>query len=68
MEKKNEIVLFETANREVSLQVQMQDETVWLTANQMAQQPCSCISLIKIRHYSLMAPNVSQIILLQPSP
>ncbi len=37
MEKKNEIVLFETANREVSLQVQMQDETVWLTANQMAQ-------------------------------
>lgn len=37
MEKKNEIVLFETSDREVSLQVQMQDETVWLTANQMAQ-------------------------------
>ena len=35
--KKNEIVLFETADNEVSLQVQMQDETVWLTANQMAQ-------------------------------
>jgi hypothetical protein len=34
---KNEIVLFETADNEVSLQVQMQDETVWLTANQMAQ-------------------------------
>ena len=35
--KKNEIVLLETADNEVSLQVQMQDETVWLTANQMAQ-------------------------------
>lgn len=35
--KKNEIVLFETADNEVSLQVQMQDETVWLTRNQMAQ-------------------------------
>lgn len=34
---KNEIVLFKTADNEVSLQVQMQDETVWLTANQMAQ-------------------------------
>ena len=34
---KNEIVLFETTDNEVSLQVQMQDETVWLTANQMAQ-------------------------------
>ncbi len=34
---KNEIVLFETADNEVSLQVQMQDETVWLTLNQMAK-------------------------------
>ena len=34
---KNEIVLFETADNEVSLQVQMQDETVWLTRNQMAE-------------------------------
>ena len=34
--KKNEIVLFETADNEVSLQVQMKDETVWLTRNQMA--------------------------------
>ena len=37
MEKKNEIVLFETDDREVSLQVQMQDETVWLTQNQMIE-------------------------------
>ena len=34
---KNEIILFETANNEVSLQVQMKDETVWLTRNQMAE-------------------------------
>ncbi len=34
---KNEIVLFETTDNEVSLQVQMQDETVWLTRNQMAK-------------------------------
>ena len=34
--KKNEIVLFETADNEVSLQVQMKDETVWLTRTQMA--------------------------------
>ena len=34
---KNEIVLFETADNEVSLQVQMQDETVWLTQSQMAE-------------------------------
>jgi len=34
---KNEIILFETADNEVSLQVQMKDETVWLTRNQMAE-------------------------------
>ena len=34
---KNEIILFETADKEVSLQVQMQDETVWLTRSQMAE-------------------------------
>ena len=34
---KNEIVLFETADNEVSLQVQMQDETVWLTQSQMVE-------------------------------
>jgi prophage maintenance system killer protein len=34
---KNEIVLFETDDNEVSLQVQMQDETVWLSRNQMAE-------------------------------
>ena len=43
---KNEIVLFETADNEVSLQVQMQDETVWLTVNQMAELP----GLITMRH------------------
>ena len=37
MKKKNEIVLFETSDKEVSLQVQMKDETVWLTRNQMAE-------------------------------
>lgn len=37
MKKKNEIVLFETSDKEVSLQVQMQDETVWLTQNQMIE-------------------------------
>ena len=34
---KNGIILFETADNEVSLQVQMKDETVWLTRNQMAE-------------------------------
>ena len=34
---KNEIVLFETADNEVSLQVQMQDETVWLTQSHMVE-------------------------------
>ena len=34
---KNEIVLFETADNEVSLQVQMHDETVWLTQSQMEE-------------------------------
>ena len=34
---KNEIVLFETSDNEVSLQVPVKDETVWLTRNQMAE-------------------------------
>lgn len=34
---KRDIILFETEDNEVSLQVQMQDETVWLTRNQMAE-------------------------------
>ena len=34
---KNDIILFETEDSEVSLQVQVQDETVWLTRNQMAE-------------------------------
>ena len=55
--KKNEIVLFETADNEVSLQVQIQDETVWLTRNQMATkelpQLCSCIFRIRTTFCSL---------------
>ena len=35
--RKNEIVLFETADNAVSLQVQLRDETVWLTRKQMAE-------------------------------
>ena len=34
---KNDIILFETEDSEVSLQVQMQDETVWLTQGQMIE-------------------------------
>ena len=34
---KNDIELFETADNAVSLKVQMQDETVWLTQSQMAE-------------------------------
>lgn len=33
---KNEIVLFETKDNEVKLSVALQDDTVWLTSNQMA--------------------------------
>lgn len=36
MEKKNEIVLFETEDRSVTLPVAVQNETVWLNRNQMA--------------------------------
>lgn len=36
MEKTNEIVLFETQDKAVSLQVSVDNETVWLSANQMA--------------------------------
>lgn len=31
-----EIVLFETADKSVSLPVEMKNETVWLSANQMS--------------------------------
>jgi hypothetical protein len=34
---KNEIVLFETEDHEISLPVETDGETVWLTRNQMAQ-------------------------------
>ena len=34
---KNEIVLFETADKEVKLLVETDRETVWLTRNQMAK-------------------------------
>lgn len=37
MEKRNEIVLFETEDKKVSLPVALEDETVWLNRNQMAE-------------------------------
>ena len=37
MTKENEIVLFETEDREVKLSVPIQDETVWLTQDQMSE-------------------------------
>ena len=37
MTKENEIVLFETEDREVKLSVPTQDETVWLTQDQMSE-------------------------------
>ncbi len=37
MNKENEIVLFETKDRSVKLPVALENEMVWLTANQMAQ-------------------------------
>lgn len=33
---KNEIVVFETKDKEVKLPVSLENETVWLSANQMA--------------------------------
>ena len=35
--EKNEIVLFETADKSVVLPVEVKDETVWLSVSQMAQ-------------------------------
>ena len=35
-DKRNEIVLFETEDRSLSFLVEINDETVWLSANQMA--------------------------------
>ena len=35
-DKRNEIVLFETEDRSFSFLVEINDETVWLSANQMA--------------------------------
>lgn len=37
MEKKNEIVLFETEDKRVSLPVALEDETVWLSQAQMME-------------------------------
>ncbi|MCR5054649.1 MAG: phosphoribosylaminoimidazolesuccinocarboxamide synthase, partial [Lachnospiraceae bacterium] len=37
MNKENEIVLFETKDRSIKLPVALENEMVWLTANQMAQ-------------------------------
>ncbi len=36
-DKRNEIVLFETEDRSISLSVEIKDETVWLSVSQMAQ-------------------------------
>ena len=36
-EKKNEIVIFETEDRSISLPVAVENETVWLNRNQMAE-------------------------------
>ena len=35
--ERNEIVLFETEDKSISLPVEIQDETVWLSVSQMAQ-------------------------------
>lgn len=37
MEKTNEIVLFETQDKEIKLSVPVDQETVWLNRNQMAE-------------------------------
>lgn len=37
MEKRNEIVLFETEDKSVSIPVALENETVWLNRNQMAE-------------------------------
>ena len=37
MEKNNEIVFFETEDNQVKLFVTVEDETVWLNRNQMAE-------------------------------
>ncbi len=37
MQKNNEIVLFETKDKSVVLPVAVENETVWLSANQMAE-------------------------------
>ena len=36
MTKENEILLFETKDKSVSFPVEVRNETVWLSANQMA--------------------------------
>lgn len=37
MEKKNEIVIFETEDNEVKLSVNVENDTVWLTQAQMVE-------------------------------
>ena len=37
MEKNNEIVLFETEDRAITLSVPVEQDTVWLNRNQMAR-------------------------------
>lgn len=37
MDKMNEIVLFETADKEITLNVPIEQDTVWLNRNQMSE-------------------------------
>ena len=43
---KNELILFETADKEIKLNVSVKDSTVWLNRNQF-----KCISFSIIREY-----------------
>jgi len=36
MENRGEIIIYQTADGQTSLEVKMENETVWLSANQMA--------------------------------
>ena len=40
---KNEIVIFETEDQQVKLPVNIENETVWLNRNQMAEPTLACL-------------------------
>ena len=46
MNKENEIVLFETEDREIKLNVKVEQDTVWLNRNQMADLFCRDVKTI----------------------